>query len=89
MNPHDREAVAHAILALVAERGAGKSICPSEAARRLDPARWRDLMPLVRVVAGDLWSEGRVSVTQRGEAVDPACVRGPIRLSAPASSGAD
>jgi len=30
-----------AILSLLAEREAGKSICPSEAARRLDPETWR------------------------------------------------
>jgi hypothetical protein len=70
-----------AILALLAERAPGRTICPSEAARALGgDAGFRPLMPLVREAAAGLVADGRIEVTQRGEVVDPATARGPIRL---------
>ncbi|WP_353248622.1 DUF3253 domain-containing protein [Salinisphaera sp. T31B1] len=77
-----------AILAAVAERGSGKTVCPSEVARALAAPKeasdaWRDLMPAVRAVAADLCADGRLTVTQRGEPVDARRVRGPIRLGRP------
>ena len=78
----DAEEIAACILALVAKRGAGKTICPSEVARALR-ADWRPLMPAVRAVAGDLAARDRLAVTQSGRAVDPASARGPIRLAMP------
>ena len=41
------------ILRLTAQRGAGKSICPSEVARALRPD-WQPLMPVVRQAAARL-----------------------------------
>ena len=73
-------AVRAAILALLAERDAGSSICPSEAARRVDSENWRDLMETTRGVAAGLAGEGRIAVIQGGEPIDPAAARGPIRL---------
>ncbi|MEL7487083.1 MAG: DUF3253 domain-containing protein [Pseudomonadota bacterium] len=70
-----------AIIDLVEARGAEKSICPSEAARRLDADDWRNLMPTVRAAAARLADEGRVVVMQRGEAVDPRAAKGPIRIA--------
>lgn len=72
-----------AILELTAARGAGKTICPSEAARRVRPADWRPLMDACRRVAARLADEGRIVATQRGEPVDPATAKGPIRLGLP------
>jgi hypothetical protein len=70
-----------AILALLAQRDEGKTICPSEAARALGgDDGFRPLMPLVRDAARDLVAGGEVEVTQRGEVVDLDAVRGPIRL---------
>lgn len=69
-----------AILSLLAERDPDKTICPSEAARSLDPDDFRSLMPLVREAAGELVADGRIEVTQKGEVVDLASARGPIRL---------
>ncbi len=43
--------------------------------------QWRDLMPEVRRVAGELVAQGRIRVTQAGKVVDAASARGPIRLS--------
>jgi hypothetical protein len=73
-----------AILALLAQRDAGKTICPSEAARALaGDAAFRPLMPVVREVAAAMADEGRLEVTQRGEVVDARSARGPIRLRLP------
>lgn len=69
------------LLSLAAERGAG-SFCPSEAARRLDPANWRGRMTEVREAAAALAAAGRLVATQRGVPVDPRTARGPIRLRA-------
>ena len=74
--------IAATILALAAARGPGRTICPSEAARALSED-WRPLMPEVRRVAAELASDGRLSVIQRGRAVDPRTARGPIRLGLP------
>lgn len=75
----DPEAIAAQILALLAERAAGKTICPSEVARRMCDD-WRPLMAPVRAVAADLAEAGQVAVLQGGRKVDPATARGPIRL---------
>jgi hypothetical protein len=69
-----------AILDLLAQRDPGKTICPSEAARALGG---HEHMALVREAAGALRERGEVAVTQRGEPVDPATARGPIRLGRP------
>jgi len=74
-----------AIDALLDDRRAGATICPSEAARAVDPEGWRELMPAARAAAGRLAAAGRVEVTQRGEVVDVATARGPVRVRRPQS----
>ena len=69
--------IANAIRDLLARRGAGKTICPSEAARAL-ATDWRPLMPEVRRVAAGLPD---IAILQKGTLVDPATARGPIRLA--------
>jgi hypothetical protein len=72
-----------AILDLLDER-APKTICPSDAARRVGPPDgWRALMQPVRDAAATLVARGEVEVTQQGERVDLANVRGPIRIRRP------
>ena len=85
MTGHDGrgEQVEAAILELLAERADDASVCPSEAARRLDPIHWRERMPDVMRAVRRLSATARILVTQRGIAVDPAVVRGPIRLKRP------
>ena len=68
------------ITALLGARAAGATICPSEAARAVDPEAWRDLMPAARAAAGRLAAAGEVEVTQRGAVVDVATARGPVRI---------
>ena len=68
------------IRALLRHRS-GKTICPSDVARTLGGDDWRDLMPQIRDVAGDMAGVGEITVTQKGETVDPCTARGPIRLA--------
>lgn len=80
MTTIDERLIEQTLLALLAQRGAGKTICPSEVARRLAPTDWRPLMDPIREVADRLVVEGRVEVTQAGEVVDRETAKGPIRL---------
>lgn len=76
MTPSD-EAIAAVLTNLALRRGRGKSFCPSEAAKALDPD-WRPLMPKVREVAA---RHPDIIATQRGAPVDAAQAKGPIRLT--------
>jgi len=83
--------MAETILRLVAERGPGKSICPSEAARAFAEARrrpadppdsWRRYMNAARQQARFLARAGRITILRKGKPVDPtAPVKGVIRLA--------
>lgn len=67
------------ILQLLAERGPGKTICPSEllsADQKTDTI----MMEHVRRSARLLAAEGKIEITQKGQRVDPQDFRGPIRL---------
>lgn len=75
--------LARAIEELLDRRRDGASICPSDAARAVDPDGWRALMPAARDVAGRLAEAGRVQVTQRGRVVDVGTARGPVRIRRP------
>ena len=60
------------MLRLVTERGADKTICPSEVARALggsSPDDWRRLMPPVRRVAVRLAKQGNVAILRKGKPV--------------------
>jgi hypothetical protein len=77
------KALEGAILRLLAERGAGKTICPSEAARAVggeDRAAWESLMEPARAAARRLVAEGKIVITQGGRVVDGSTAKGPIRL---------
>ncbi len=70
-----------AMMALLASRDDGATICPSDAARALaDDDTWRDLMEPARRAARRLVARGQVVVTQGGEVVDPETATGPIRI---------
>lgn len=74
--------IADVILEFTGTRGPDKSICPSDAARRLagSGGDWRTLMEDVRRVAGELAREGRIEVTQQGVPVNIEEAVGPVRL---------
>ena len=77
------ERLERAIADLLDARGEGKTICPSEAARAVGGHDWRPLMRDARAAAARMRARGELEVTQRGEPVDPASARGPIRLRRP------
>ncbi|MGB9339489.1 MAG: DUF3253 domain-containing protein [Polyangiales bacterium] len=58
----------------------GKTICPSEAAREVDAARWQSLMEPARQAARRLVARGEAQILQRGQPVDASTARGPIRI---------
>lgn len=74
------EAIRETLLQLAGERGPNKTFCPSEAARRLDADQWRDLMPEVHRQAHNLIKEGRLSASQKGQALHTWPPSGPYRL---------
>ncbi len=82
-----------AIFDLLARRDAGKSICPTDAARAADPEGWRRLLPQVRATAVGLARQGRLVITRHNRPVDPNAFKGVYRLrlplpeDAPAESG--
>jgi Protein of unknown function (DUF3253) len=78
--PADQARLRAAILELLERRGPGKTICPSDAARAVAAADFRPLMDTARAAAAELVADGEIEVTQRGEVVDLARARGPIRL---------
>lgn len=78
----DRELEA-TILRLLEARAGGATICPSEAARAVDPDGWEPLMEPARRAARRLVAAGRLEILQGGRIVDPSTARGPIRLRRP------
>jgi len=82
----DSQAIEDAILRLLAERGEGKTICPSEAARALGgphPDGWGPLMQPVRKAAIRLKQQGRLSILRKGKTVEGDDFKGVYRLSLP------
>ena len=87
--------VALKILALIAERDAGKTICPSDVARAIydekrkptDPKDgWRKYMNAVKQQALHLARIGEIDILRRGERQDPTKpIQGVIRLGPPSN----
>ena len=69
-----------AMRALLRQRGADETICPSEVARTIGGSAWRARMQLVRSAAVGLAKSGTLVVRQGGKVVDPEALRGPIHL---------
>ncbi|MHC4793256.1 MAG: DUF3253 domain-containing protein [Planctomycetota bacterium] len=68
------------ILERLNARSSGSTACPSEIARAVDPAAWREHLEPVRRAARRLVASGRLEILQNGRPVDPDTARGPIRL---------
>ena len=74
------------IVELTAERGAEKTICPSEVARKLGgphPDGWGPLMIPVRRAAVRLAHAGKVVIYRKGKPVDPDDFKGVYRIGLP------
>lgn len=84
------DAVEDIILALAGRPDAGRSIEPSEPARRLagDADDWQRLLPAVRRAAIRLARAGRLVIYRKGKPVDPDDFRGVYRLGLPPGDGA-
>src|SRR5205807_10330176 len=82
-DPRDLEAT---LLRMIAERGPGKTLNPTEAARALGgdhPDGWGPLMQPIRRVAVALAEQGRVVILRKGKPADPRDFKGVYRLTAP------
>lgn len=75
------------IAELIAQRGQGKTICPSEVARALagsDEKKWRLLMKPIRARAIVLAEQQEIIISRKGKTVDPNNFKGVYRLGNPA-----
>jgi hypothetical protein len=70
-----------AILALLAERAAGTTICPSEAARRLaaGDGDWRAQMDAIHAATDLLAARGMITLSWKGTVMQKR--RGPYRIA--------
>lgn len=74
------------ILALLSERGVGRTIGPSDVAQAIggnQPEGWGPLMQPVRRAAVRLMKEGRVVILRKGRPVDPDDFKGTYRIALP------
>lgn len=78
-----------AILDLLAQVPAGKSISPEQVARAVDPESWRRMLGRVRTVAIGLARQGRLVITRHGKPADPDTFKGVYRLRLPDAETGD
>lgn len=79
MTSRDRE-LETIIVRMLEKRAGSASMCPSEAAREIFSADWREQMETVRQAARRLVAREIIEITQQGRVVDPSTAKGPIRL---------
>ncbi len=88
MSTPDADVIRTQVMQMAADRGAGKTFCPSEVARALGgahPDGWGPLMIPVRRAAVALADEGLLIVYRKGKPVDPHNFKGVYRLGLPYS----
>jgi len=91
MTPPDSPALAAIIEELCAMAPAGRTICPTDAAKAFAEARgedelgWRSHLAAVRRTSVRLALEGRLVIYRKGKVVDPTDFRGVYRLGAPSA----
>ena len=86
ISPDVQEQLRATVLRLVAERGAGHTVDPSEIARIVggpQPVGWGPLMQPLRRIAVELMKAGKIVILRRGKPVDPDSFKGIYRLSLP------
>ena len=65
-------------------QGLGKaSIEPAEVAKAMQPEQWQRVLPKVKTAALGLMRQGKLVITKKGKAIDPARMKGVIRLRLP------
>ena len=64
-------------------RSDGATICPSEVARTIGGEEWRNHSARMRELAIEMADAGEIEILQHGKVVDPASLRGAIRLGRP------
>jgi hypothetical protein len=76
-----------AVLALLADRESGATICPSEVARTMaadrfanDDTDWRSAMPIVHTAVDHLVDQKKISLSWKGKALSKRS--GPYRIAA-------
>lgn len=81
------ETIEDLVLRLVRERGAGKTICPTEAAKAAAEQRgeddWQSRLPGVRDAAVRLATRGAAAIYRKGKPVDPDDFKGVYRIGLP------
>lgn len=59
-----------------------KSFCPSEVVRSMYPEDWALFMPDIRQEMMEMYRDGLIQVTQKGELINPdQNPQGPVRIS--------
>jgi hypothetical protein len=87
--PATQEDLEAAMLALLAERGPGRTIGPSDVAQAIggnQPEGWGPLMQPVRRAAVRLMKERRVVILRKGRPVDPDDFKGTYRIALPTTT---
>ncbi|MDP0497617.1 MAG: DUF3253 domain-containing protein [Verrucomicrobiota bacterium JB024] len=79
----DEAKMRRVIYGLARECGPTGSVCPSDAARKISPFKWRALMPQVVGAARRMAADGEIIMLQNGQPVDPAAAKGAFRLRLP------
>ena len=67
----------------------GKSIEPADVAKELQPEQWQRMLPKVKAVALGMMRQGRLTITKKGKPIDPAAMKGVIRLRLPTETEAE
>ena len=78
-----------AITDKLAKLAPGKSIEPAEVAKELQPEQWQRMLPKVKAVALGMMRQGRLTITKKGKPIDPAAMKGVIRLRLPTEAEAE
>jgi hypothetical protein len=78
------DAASAAVLALLADREPGATICPSEVARKIavhthDGADWRTVMPIVHAAVDHLVDQEIIGLSWKGRALSARA--GPYRIA--------
>jgi hypothetical protein len=90
----DQDTLQAIMRGMLDEVGPGKSIAPTEVAKRAggDPTRtrqWRPLLRKVGLAAAMLQDSGELVALRKGKAVDIREAKGILRYASPMASGSD